>query len=184
MLEFKRIKMEEKENLRQLERAVYNHLERKEFFMPFDDEVIDMMFDNDKIIAYGAYHKGILIGTAQLYIDEMFVREVRSLLNLQDKKIADLGGSLVSPEYRKNGIMTSLSTILIQEAKKRGFEYLVVTVHPENVASNNTFLSLGVKKVLTTNFGEYWRNVYILDLTKKKKKRRYIKKKCREESEM
>lgn len=177
MIEFKRIKIEEKEELRQLENKVYNHLERKDFFMPFDNQTIDMMFDDDKIIAYGAYKKGNLIGTAQLYIDEIFVKDARALLNLEGKKIADLGGSLVLPEYRRNGIMTSLSTILIQEAKKRGFEYLIITIHPENTASNNTYLNLGAKKMVTTDMGEYLRNIYLLDLKKKKRCVRYVKKK-------
>lgn len=167
MFEFRRVKLEEKQELKQLQDSIYNNLERKEFFMPYTDEVIDMMFDNNKIIAYGAYHGGKLVGTAQLYLDEMFVSEVREKLDLKDIKIADLGGSLVLSEYRQNGIMTSLATILIQEAKRRNIEKLIITVHPENIASNNTFLRLGAQKVMVTNFGEYERNVYIIDLTKR-----------------
>lgn len=169
MFEFRRIKPEEKELLKELQSEVYNELERKEFFMPFSDEVIDMMFDNDKIVAYGAYHEGRLIGTAQLYIDDMFVYEVRELLELGDRKLADLGGSLVLSEYRQNGIMTSLSTILIQEAKRRKIEQLIITIHPENIASHATYTKMGAEKVLTTNFGEYYRNVYLLDITRKRK---------------
>lgn len=168
MFEFRRIKKEEKEMLKQLQNRIYNELDRKEFFMPFSDEIIDMMFDNDKIIAYGAYHQGKLIATAQLYIDNMFVDEIREILQLGNMKLADLGGSLVLSEYRKNGIMTSLSTILIQEAKRRKIEQLIITVHPDNIASNATFTKMGAEKVITTNVGEYLRNIYLLDISRKR----------------
>lgn len=168
MFEFRRIRSDEKDDLLKLEEEVYNSLENKNFFIRFSDEVIDMMFDDEKIIAYGAYHDGQLIGTAQLFIDEIFVKDMRNELNLKDKKIADLGGSLVLSEYRKNGIMTSLATILVQAAKRKGIEHLIITVHPDNLASNTTFINLGAKKMVTTNLGEYLRNIYLLDVSKKK----------------
>ncbi len=168
MLEYKRIKKEDKEKLKQLHDEVYESLPRKDFFIPYSDEVLDMMFDNEKIIAYGAYDKGRLVGAAQLYLSEMFVEEVRELLELHGNNLADLCGSIVLSEYRQNGIMTSLSTILVQEAKKRNIEYIIITAHPENIASNTTYVRMGAEKVVTTTFGEYWRNVYLMDLTKKK----------------
>lgn len=169
MFEFRRIKKEEKEALKELEAKVYNELERKDFFMPPSDEIIDLMFDNDQIIAYGAYHRGKLIATAQLYVAERFVCDQREILELGDTKLAGLGGSIVLSEYRKNGIMTSLSTILIQEAKRRNIEQIIITIHPENVASNATYTKMGAEKMITMNCGDYLRNVYLLNVSKKRK---------------
>ena len=44
------------------------------------------------------------------------------------------------PEYRRKGIMKDLQKLLISEAKKLDYDYLVVTAHPQNIASNKTIL--------------------------------------------
>ena len=70
MIEYRKITLEEKESLRNLIDKVLNDLERKEFFIPFSEEEIDMMFDDSKVIIYGAYDNNKLVGTAQLYLSE------------------------------------------------------------------------------------------------------------------
>ena len=65
--------------------------------------------------------------------------------------------------------MKELSKRLIEEAKNRNIEYIVITVHPENIASNKAFSYTGAKVKQTTNLGEYLRNIYLLDLTDNKK---------------
>lgn len=58
--------------------------------------------------------------------------------------------------------MKKLETILINEAKKLKLEYIVITVHPENIASNKATQYTGAKIVKTTNIGQYLRNIYLL----------------------
>ena len=165
MIEYRKITIEEKESLVNLIDKVLQNLERKEFFIPFTTEEIDMMFDDSKVIAYGAYDNNKLVGTAQLYLSENYVEEIKQILSLDSNSVAELGGALVLEEYRNKGIMKELSKRLIEEAKNKSIEYIVITVHPENIASNKAFSYTGAKVKQTVNLGEYLRNIYLLDLT-------------------
>ncbi len=131
----------EKDNLKKLIDIVLNGLERKEFFIPFTEEEINMMFDSSIAITYGAYDNNKLVGTAQLYLNENYVNEIKEILELKNNKIAELGGALVLKEYRNKGIIKNLLSILIKEAENKNYDYLVATVHPENIASNKAVLS-------------------------------------------
>ena len=165
MIEYRKITIEEKESLINLIDKVLQNLERKEFFISFTTEEIDMMFDDSKVIVYGAYDNNKLVGTAQLYLSENYVEEIKQILSLDSNSVAELGGALVLEEYRNKGIMKELSKRLIEEAKNRSIEYIVITVHPENIASNKAFSYTGAKVKQTVNLGEYLRNIYLLDLT-------------------
>ena len=165
MIEYRKITIEEKKSLVNLIDKVLQNLERKEFFIPFTTEEIDMMFDDSKVIVYGAYDNNKLVGTAQLYLSENYVEEIKQILSLDSNSVAELGGALVLEEYRNKGIMKELSKRLIEEAKNRSIEYIVITVHPENIASNKAFSYTGAKVKQTVNLGEYLRNIYLLDLT-------------------
>lgn len=164
MIEYRKIDVTEKDNLENLINIVLGGLERKEFFIPFTEEEIDMMFDSSIAITYGAYDNNKLVGTAQLYLSENYVNEIKEILELKNSKIAELGGALVLEEYRNKGIIKNLLSILIKEAENKKYDYLVATVHPENIASNKAVLSTNAKIVKTVNLGEYLRNIYLLKI--------------------
>lgn len=164
-LEYRKIKIEEKQKVKIFIDEVYDNLERKEFFMPFTEQEIEDFFDINKIITYGAYHGEKLIGMAQLYIEQSCIENIKNIINLESNEVGELGGYLVQDEYRNKGIMKKLETILINEAKKLKLEYIVITVHPENIASNKATQYTGAKIVKTTNIGEYLRNIYLLQIT-------------------
>lgn len=123
-----------------------------------------MMFDNSKVITYGAYDNNTLVGTAQLYLSENYVDEIKKILYFKDSVVAELGGALVLEEYRNKGIIKNLLSILIKEAKDINCDYVIATVHPQNIASNKAISSTNAKIVKTTNLGEYLRNIYLLEL--------------------
>lgn len=133
MIEYRKIDITDKDNLKNLIDIVLNGLERKEFFIPFTEEEIDMMFDSSIAITYGAYDNNKLVGTAQLYLSENYVSEIKKILELKNSKVAELGGALALEEYRNKGIIKNLLSILIEEAKDKNYDYLVATVHPENI---------------------------------------------------
>ena len=162
MISYREIKVEEKQKVKELIDIVLNKLERKEFFMPFTEEELEDMFNKDKIITYGAYDEEKLVGMAQLYFDESYTTEIRELLNMQNYKIAEFGGYLVLEEYRNKGIMKHLEDMLISKLKEINYEYAVITVHPDNIASNKATEYTGAKIVKTTNLGDYLRNIYLL----------------------
>ena len=163
MINYREIKVEEKQQVKELINIVLNKLERKEFFMPFTEELEDM-FNKDKIITYGAYDEEKLVGMAQLYYDESYTTEIRELLNMQNNKIAEFGGYLVLEEYRNKGIMKHLEDMLISKLKEINYEYAVITVHPDNIASNKATEYTGARIIKTTNLGKYLRNIYLLKI--------------------
>lgn len=164
MINYREIKAEEKQQVKELINTVLNKLERKEFFMPFTEEELEDMFNQNKIITYGAYDEEKLVGMAQLYSDESYTTEIRELLNMQNNKVAEFGGYLVLEEYRNKGIMKHLEDMLISKLKEINYEYAVITVHPDNIASNKATEYTGAKVVKTTNLGEYLRNIYLLKI--------------------
>ena len=164
MIQYKKINIKDKESLVELINRVLTNLERKEFFIPFTDEEIEEMFDDKRVITYGAYDKDKLIGTAQLYYEQSYVEDIKKIINLKSDKVAELGGYLVLEDYRNQGIMKNLEKLLIKEASKLDLEYIVITVHPDNIASNKTTEFTGAKIVKTALLGEYLRNIYLLKL--------------------
>jgi len=122
------------------------------------------MFDKEKIITYGAFDGDKLVGTAQLFLDEKYITDIKEILNMRNNKIAELGGYLVLEEYRNKGIIKHLEDILILKLKEMNYEYAVITVHPDNIASNKATEYTGAKIAKTTNLGQYLRNIYLLKL--------------------
>ena len=162
MISYREIKVEEKQQLKELIDTVLKNLERKEFFMPFTKEELEDMFNKNKVITYGAYDGEKLVGTSQLFFDESYTTEIREILNINSNKIAEFGGYLVLEEYRNKGIMKHLEDMLISKLKEINYEYAVITVHPDNIASNKATEYTGAKIVKTTNLGDYLRNIYLL----------------------
>lgn len=167
MIKFRKVDINEKENLIQLINEVLNSLERKDFFMPFTQEELQDICNQERILTFGAYDNEKIVGMAQLYLKQSDVNEIKNILNIKNDKVAELGGYLVLPNYRNKGIMKKLETILIQEAKKLKYKYIVITVHPENIASNKATEYTGAKIAKVTKFGEYLRNIYLLDIGEK-----------------
>lgn len=164
MIRYRKIENKDKNSLTDLINDVLNGLERKEFFIPFTEEEIFEMFDKEKTIIYGAFDNDKLVGTAQLYLKQSYVKNIKEEIKLNSDKVAELGGYLVLNQYRNKGIMKELENILIKEAKNVGYEYLVITVHPDNIASNKVTAFTGAKLVKTTKLGEYLRNIYLLNI--------------------
>lgn len=165
MIQYRKIIKKDKENVKALINDVLDNLERKEFFIPFTSEEIEDIFDETKTIAYGAFDNNKLIGTAQLFLEpNSELAKIKDTINLENDRVAELGGYLVLSDYRRKGIMKQLESILISEARKINYEYIVVTVHPDNIASNKATEYTGAKIVKTTNLGKYLRNIYLLKL--------------------
>ena len=161
---YEKVDITEKEKLINLINNVLDRLERKEFFIPFSNEEINSMFDEKHAIVYGAYDNDKLVGTAQLYLNDEFVDMIKESLNIKNELACEFGGILVLPEYRCLGIMKRFAAILLNEARKREYNYVVAVAHPENIASNKAISSTGAKFMKTDYLGKYYRNMYLLSL--------------------
>jgi RimJ/RimL family protein N-acetyltransferase len=165
MIEYHRILRGEKQAFTDLMNTVVEGLSRKDFFIPFTSAEIDAMFDENIAVPYGAYEDGRLVGTAQLYLGDAFVNAIKKAVGIGDKREAEFGGVMVLKEYRNRGIMKHFAQILIDEARNRGFDYIVACAHKENTASNIAIQSTGARLKHTGDLnGHRDRNMYLLDL--------------------
>ena len=160
----RQLTIQDKQLFNEFNKKILDVITNSEWFIPFspDDNQV-LMPDPDLFL--GQFDGDKLVAISGLILTETFYGEIRDVLGLQGKKIAEVGGSMVLPEYRGQNIMLKLNKMLVQIAKDQGFEYLVATVHPDNVASRTSAETLGfIKKDCILRKGRFLRNVYQMDL--------------------
>lgn len=161
---YKKVEEKDKEQLLKLIDIVLGGLENQEYFIPYEQWEMDSMFD-EKNYAPGAYDGEKLVGMAQLYISQDMLADFKKEFELENYTVCELGGNLVLPEYRGNGITTKLQTIELELAKKLGFDYIISMAHPDNVSSQKTLEKVGLKYVKETRLSNsFLRKLYMLKL--------------------
>ena len=134
-LTYKEINKEDEKQLRDLIKIVLDGLENPQFFIPYEKWELEQIFDKSYAPLHGAYDGEKLVGMAQLYVKEDFLKEYKEILGLQSFRVCELGGNLVLPEYRGKGIMYALIKLQAELAKDMGFDYVISMAHPENFVS-------------------------------------------------
>jgi GNAT superfamily N-acetyltransferase len=164
-IEFKEIPKTDREQVLSLISIVIAGLERKEYFIPYEQWELDSLFDKSYAPIHGAYDGKKLVGIAQLYVKQEMLSEFKEVAELTTYKVCELGGNLVLPEYRGFGITTKLQTIQLELAKRQGFDYIISMAHPDNIGSLKTLEKIGLKysKTVTVVNG-HLRNVYMKKL--------------------
>ena len=150
-LVFKKVEEKDKEQLFNLIDIVLGGLPNPDFFIPYEQWEYDSMFDEVNYAPlYGAYDGDKLVGMAQLYVSQDMLKDFKEEFGLADAKVCELGGNLVLPEYRGNGITTKLQTIELELAKELGYDYIISMAHPDNVGSCKTLERVGLEYVKET----------------------------------
>ncbi len=159
----KQLKLEDKENFLALKKMVLDGLEHKDWFV--DAATDDGWLTPQHDVLFGKFDGDKLIGVSGLLLDSSFYGELQEALGLQDKKITEMGVSLVLREYRGQNIMYQINKQAIEKAKELGYEKIVATAHPENSASCKSIEKSGfVKKGEIKRKGKYLRNIYLLEI--------------------
>jgi len=141
---------------------VFENLEREDFLIPWTEEQMNHFFDEDYSFLLGAYDNNKLIAMTQIFTQREIEQEYYDILNVsKSKSICELGGFLVLSEYRNKGIITKLSEMSCELINELNFDYIISTVHPENIASNKIVQKLGFElyDTLTTQ-SDFLRNLY------------------------
>ncbi len=151
---------------KKLNTAVLETLPDAAWFIPFSAETIEGMFDpGSTLTVYGCFMDGALAAVSMLDTDWEEMAEVAEAAGMpKKKKGAELGGSMVLPAYRGQGLMLEINQTLMNAAKEMGIDYLVATAHPDNIASNTSLRKMGmIHKGVINRQGHYMRNVYLLE---------------------
>ena len=166
MKEIKRLDKTHHEAFKRINIETRKTLVNPSWFMPFSEENVEKLFDEGStLVVYGCFIDGELAGISLFDFNEEEFAEMSKLLGVDDKKGAELGGSMVLPAFRGQHIMYDINQALIKEAKEMGIDYFVATAHPDNIASNSSLKKLGMEyKTTITRANGYLRNVYLLKL--------------------
>ncbi|MBE5733561.1 MAG: GNAT family N-acetyltransferase [Clostridiales bacterium] len=166
MIEIKRLSKEHHQQFKLINAKIRKALVNQKWFMPFSEENINNMFnEGSTLVVFGAFIDGDLGAVSLFDANNDEFAEMAKTVGYCEKIGAELGGSMVLPEYRGKNLMLEINYALINEARKMGIEYFIATAHPDNVASNNSLKKLGMTyKTTLIRDGGYERNVYILDL--------------------
>lgn len=167
MLNFKKITPLYKDQLFELIEIVLSNIPNGHF-IPYEQWELDSMFDEDNYAPlYGAFDGDKLVGMAQLYVSQDMLAGFKKDFGLEKYKICELGGNLVLPEYRGQGITTTLQKMELELAKELGFDYIISMAHPDNIASCKTLEKVGLKFYKTMSVADgFYRNLYMLKLKK------------------
>lgn len=165
-LVYKKIEEKDDTQLFKLIEIVLGSLENEEYFIPYEQWELNSMFDEKNYAPlYGAYDGEKLVAMAQLYVSQDMLADFKKEFELENYTVCELGGNLVLPEYRGNGITTKLQTIELELARKLGFDYIISMAHPDNVSSQKTLEKVGLKFVKETRLANgFLRKLYMLKL--------------------
>ena len=159
-LTYKKIEQKDEDQLRKLIADVLSETP-DEFFIPYEQWELNSLFDESYAPLYGAYDGDILAGSAQLYVQQEMLQEYKEELGLADKKVCELGGNLVSKDYRGRGIQYKLMKMQCGLARELGFDYIMTMAHPENTASLKNIQKLGLTFVKQTRLSNgFLRDLY------------------------
>lgn len=164
---FKKVPKQDELQLRNIINVVLGGLERPEFFIPYEEWEIKKMFEEDYAPLLGAYDGDKLVAMAQLYVDQDMLKEFKEVLGIADKKVCELGGNLVLPEYRGQGLMFKMIQIQHEWAKELGYDYIISMAHPDNIGSLKSLEKLGLQYIKTTTVANgHLRAIYMKKIQK------------------
>ena len=166
MKEVKRLGKEHQQDFINFNRIIRQNLANPKWFMPFSEENMTHTFDEgNTLVVYGVFVDGVLAAISLFDTNFEEFKELSLAVGIDlNKKGAELGGSMVLPQYRGQNLMLDINNKLVEVAKEMGIDYFVATVHPDNVASNRSVQKMGMQlKNTITRTGGYERNVYLLE---------------------
>lgn len=152
-----------------INKTILETLVNPEWYIPMSEYNVTHLFDGDSgFIVYGALVDGMLAGVTLIDTEQSEFCDLCDAIGLPDSaKIGELGACMVLPEYRGKNLMYLMNSQLISKAAELGFDYLVASAHPDNVASNTSLKKVGFEcKTTLVRCGHYLRNAYCLQLTR------------------
>ncbi len=164
-MEIKKIECAEKAQLENLIAEIESNLPDTAWWLPLNDTAKNHFFDDTWTYFLGLFDGETLVAASALFLNEHEFGETANETNIPLVNTAEIGRCMVSPTYRGHGYMFTLNTRLIEIAKEKGIRRLIATIHPDNVASNKTFIKNGFQlHSKVTKYNLFPRNVYVKEI--------------------
>lgn len=140
------LNINDQEQLNSLIISVEENLIDDTFWLPINCESKKHFFNKSWTCFYGAFDNEKLIGAVGLFFNINEFGESQKVLNMENKKIAELGRAMIDPNYRNQGIMNLLAKVIINQASKSNLDAIIATVHPQNIPSQSFLKKLNFNK--------------------------------------
>ncbi len=124
-------------------------------------KILQLLEDGAKIWMY--YKDGDFVSSMMLIpADDKAMN--RYSLEIDYTKVVDYGPMFVNPKYQGNSLQYQMLKYLDMYASNLGYEYAIVTIHPDNIYSINNILKDGFTLSGTKEFTRGVRNIYLKTL--------------------
>ena len=161
----RKLTIDDRDALYDLISVIESTLPNVEFWLPIKDEAREHYFDDSWTEFYGAFIDDELIGVSALFYNPFEFGESLQQLGMSPEGVAEVGRSMVHPDYRGRSLLATINKELISVAKEKGLRFLLATIHPDNVPSQTSFRKLGfVKRTTYFKSDGFVRDVYTFDL--------------------
>ena len=161
----KHLSKAEEHSLNLLIQDVEATLPDEKFWLPITETSKAHFFDDEWTHFLGAFVHDELVGAAALFFDENEWGASREKLGIQSTSIAEFGRAMIRSDFRGKGIMNMIAAELVRVAKERPVDYLLATVHPNNIPSQKTVTRMGMHKAgFCVKNGGFERDIFLREL--------------------
>jgi len=165
------LSQEDEKSLDDLIYEIENSLIDKTWWLPIKKEEKKHYFNPQKILFFGGFIDGKLIGASALFLDVNDYSDLISYLDINKDEVLKIGRSMVHPDYRGMNRMHKINDYILNYAKKYNKKHFIAIAHPENIASNKSLHKTGFRVEKTIIKDEkYLRNIFLLELRSFKKR--------------
>ena len=145
--------------------VIESTLVSRDFWLPIKKDSGDHFLDDSWTEFHGAFDGDRLVGASALFFNSFEFGESLEKLGMGSEGVAEVGRSMVHPDYRGRNLLMDINRELISVARERGLTLLLATVHPDNAPSQASFKRLGfVKRTTYLKSDGFVRDVFTYEL--------------------
>ena len=145
------------ENILELQKSVVENIDIKEWFVPSTKAELELAFSRpQEFVMFKVERENKLVGFSYIILNPDESNDIsRDIEGLQNKNCCVYETVFVSPLYRGYGLQRTLVSKLTDIAKQYGKDFIVATVHPDNIYSSSNFLKNGYSKLNDVPLSKY-----------------------------
>lgn len=145
--------------------AIESGMENRLWWLPINRVSRNHFLDPEWCYFLGVFDNGKLVAASCLFLNEHEFKESLKSLDDVPLPVAEIGRCMVMPAYRGNNLLLTVNKELLSVAKAIGIKTIIVTIHPDNIASKRSFLKLGAElKATTVKNSFYDRDIYTINV--------------------
>ena len=147
--------------------TVWNDLDNKEWFVADNADYTYEMLQGGKGLGYKAVaaDTGRVAGVFMAAIPGTSPNNLGYDAGLEERElplVAHMDSIAILPKYRGHKLQYRLMQVAEKDLQKKGFKYLMCTVHPDNYYSRNNIVSQGYEPVaVKEKYGGYIREIFL-----------------------